>query len=131
MAIILAAVGASVLTFALLVYLDRPDRQSHEYIAIAIWTLPLAFLVLLVTRMTRTFLDRRSMITRWFLAVILAIATSLTWTFLAVWLSGGYTLAFDANPFFCWTVGSLVGFFAALRIARGLPAVAGLSRSAT
>jgi hypothetical protein len=112
--VILATLGASLLTFTLLVYLDRPGWKSQEYLSIAFWTLPLAFLVLLVTRLTRRFLRRRPTAIGSFIAILLALVTSVTWTFLAVVLTGGYALAFDANPFFCWTAGSLAGFFTAL-----------------
>lgn len=129
--VVLATVAFSVLTFTLLVNFGRPDWKSHEYYAIAFWTLPLAFFVLLVTRLTRRFLFRRSTIISTILTIILAVATAIGWTFLAVVLTGGYALAFDANPLVCWTVGSVAGFFTASRLRRSSQLLVDSAMSAT
>ena len=119
--VVIVTVASGVLTFTLLVNLDRPGWQSREYYAIAFWTLPLAFFVLLVTRLTRRLLSSRSANTRTLLTFIFAIATAIGWTFLAVVLTGGYALAFDASPLLCWAVASVAGFFTASRLSRQIP----------
>jgi hypothetical protein len=106
--------GVAFTVFWLLVRLLRPGWVSHEYGAIAVWSLPLGFLVLLTARPLRTrFLDRPLL--RGFAALLAALLASIAWTFLAVALTGGYALAFDANPLWCWTAASLAGVAVDLR----------------
>ena len=47
--------------------------------------------------------------------VLAALVASVVWTLLAVALTGGYALAFDANPLWCWTAASLAGVTVDLR----------------
>ena len=100
--------------FWLLVRMLRPGWVSHEYGAIAVWSLPLGFLVLLTGRPLRTrFLDRPLL--RGFAALLAGLLASIAWTFLAVAFTGGAALAFDANPLWCWMAASLAGVAVDLR----------------
>jgi peptidoglycan/LPS O-acetylase OafA/YrhL len=115
LAVIAVTLAASVLTFWLLLRLTRPGWQSHEYFAIAFWTLPLCFLVLLSAKVERRWFAQRNALIRSVATIVLILVCSVLWTFLAVELSGGYALAFDANPFYCWTIASLAGMVTAVR----------------
>jgi hypothetical protein len=97
------------ITFRILVYLMRPGWESHEYSAIVVWTVPLSFLVLLFGKLSRRWFARPTTIVRIAGSIFLALVCAVVWTYLAVVLTGGYALAFDANPLFCWGVGSVAG----------------------
>jgi hypothetical protein len=101
-------VGVAFAAFVILVHVLRPGWQSREYVAIAIWTIPLGGLVLLFARLLRSRLRQRPIV-RVLACVLSALVASVLWTFLAVALTGGYALAFDANPLWCWTAASLAG----------------------
>jgi hypothetical protein len=118
LAVIAVTLGASELTFWGLVHLMRPGWKSHEYFAIVFWTLPLCFLVLLFAKLVRRWLAHRNAVVRFVIAIVLALVCSVLWTYLAVALSGGYALAFDANPFLCWTIASLAGMLTAVYLPR-------------
>ena len=106
--VIVTTIGVATTVFWLLVRLSRPGWTSHEYAAIAMWSVPLGFLVLLSARPVRTrFLARPIM--RTVTGVLAALVATVVWTFLAVALTGGYALAFDANPLWCWSAASLAG----------------------
>ena len=111
LAIVAATVGGSFATFVVLLHRYRPGWESHEYAAIAFWSVPLALLVLALGRIGRRWLRVRSLAIRIAVALVTTVAAAIAWTFVAVALTGGYALAFDANPFYCWLVGSLIGTF--------------------
>ncbi len=111
LAIIAATVGGSFATFVILLYRDPRGWESHEYSAIAFWSVPLAFLVLALGKLGRRRLRERSVAIRLAVATGTTIIAAIAWTFMAVVLTGGYALAFDANPFYCWLVGSSLGTF--------------------
>jgi hypothetical protein len=115
LAVIAVTLTASVLTFWLLLRFMRPGWKSHEYFAIAFWTLPFCFLVLLSAKVDGRWFAQRNALIRSVTTIVLALVCSVLWTFLAVALTGGYALAFDANPFLCWTIGSLAGMLTAVR----------------
>ena len=121
LAVIVTTLSGSVLTFWILLRLMRPGWKSHEYFAIAFWTLPLCFLVLLFAKVERRWFAQRSALIRLIATTVLALVCSLLWTFVAVALTGGYALAFDENPFACWTIGSLAGMLTAIRWPRTQP----------
>ena len=112
--VVAVTIVASVLTFWRLLQISRPTWETSEYPAIAIWSLPLGIVVLLVAKLPRRWLTRRSIIIRLIVSVALAGISAVVWTYLAVGLTGGYALAFDANPLVCWAVGSLVGTLTAM-----------------
>jgi len=118
LAVFVVTLTSSVLTFWLLLRLGRPGWKSHEYFAIAFWTLPLCFLVLLSAKLERRWFTQRNALIRSVATIVLALVCSLLWTFLAVVLTGGYALAFDANPFYCWTIASLAGMVTAVGLPR-------------
>jgi hypothetical protein len=101
-------VAVAFAVFWLLVRLLLPGWESHEYVAIAVWSVPLGFLVLLAASPLRSRLRSRPLV-RVVLATVAAVAAAVLWTFLSVVFTGGYALAFDANPLWCWTAGSLAG----------------------
>lgn len=110
-AVVAATVGGAFGTFALLLRLLRPGWVSREYGAIAFWSLPLAALVLVGATLIGRFRARPWLFRS--LAVVTCIAITVGWTLLAIALTGGYALAFDANPFYCWLVGSATGMLVA------------------
>jgi hypothetical protein len=114
LAVIGVTLAGSVLTFWILLRLTRPGWKSHEYFAIAFWTLPLCFLVLLFAKVESRWFAQRNALIQLVATIVLAVVCSVLWTFLAVALTGGYALAFDANPFVCWTIGSLAGMLTAV-----------------
>lgn len=106
--VVAATVGGSFATFVVLLRLHRPGWESNEYQAIAFWSVPLAALVLALAKVGRRWRGARLVI-RLLLALLAAVAAAVVWTYVAVALTGGYALAFDANPFYCWLAGSLLG----------------------
>jgi peptidoglycan/LPS O-acetylase OafA/YrhL len=104
----------SVLTFWTLLRISPPSWETSEYPAMAFWSLPLGLMALLVAKLPRRWLARSSIFIRVIVSAALAGITAVVWTYLAVWLTGGYALAFDANPFVCWAVGSLLGMLTAI-----------------
>jgi hypothetical protein len=105
---------ASVLTFWRLLQIDRPAWETHEYPAMVFWSFLLGLWVLGIAKFPRRWLAGRNVILRLLISVVLAAVSAVTWTYIAVALTGGYALAFDANPFVCWAVGSLVGMLTAV-----------------
>jgi hypothetical protein len=114
LAVIALTVLGSVLTFWQLLQIFPVTWKTSEYPAIAVWSLPLGLLILLVAKIPRRWLARRNLLIRLVASVILAAISAVVWTFLAVGLTGGYALAFDANPLICWAVGSVIGMLTAL-----------------
>jgi hypothetical protein len=114
LAVVAISVAVSVLTFWTFIRIDPPPWKESEYFAIAFWSLPLGFLVLLVAKLPRRWVARSHIIVRLFVSVVLAAVCAVVWTWLAVALTGGYALAFDANPLLCWAAGSLAGMLAAI-----------------
>lgn len=98
--------AVAVAMFWLLLRIDRPGWKTHEYPFIILYSVPLGALVLLFDRPIRRRLRSRRV-----LYVVAGIGTALTasigWTFLAYVLTGGYLLASDVNPLWCWTVAAL------------------------
>ena len=109
LAVIATTLISTFITFWIVVHLTRPGWESHEYPAILVWTVPLSFLVLLFGKLSRRWFAKRTPIVRIVGSFFLALVCAVVWTFLAVILTGGYALAFDANPLFCWAVGSVAG----------------------
>ena len=109
LAIIALTVLGSVLTFWQLLRISPVTWKTTEYPAIALWTVPLGFLILLIAKVPRRWLAPRNLLIRLVASVVLAAIRAVVWTVLAVGLMGGYALAFDANPLACWTVGSVIG----------------------
>jgi hypothetical protein len=112
--VVAVSIVGSVLTFWRLLQISPPTWETSEYPAIALWSLPLGLLVLIVAKLPRRWFAGSSIVIRLIVSVVLAGITAVVWTYLAIGLTGGYALAFDANPFVCWAVGSLVGMLAAL-----------------
>lgn len=106
-AVISTTAAAAFLTFVVLLRLDPPGWESREYGAIAFWSLPLGGLVLVGAKMIRRFTGRPWLFRT--LAVVITVAITIIWTFIAVALTGGYALAFDANPLYCWLIGAAAG----------------------
>ena len=100
---------ASSLTFEVLLLIFRPGWHSREHLAFIVWSCPLALAVLAAAIPLRRSLRLRSGVFRGAVTVFAALVVAYAWTLSAVVLTGGYALAFDANPFWCWSVGSLVG----------------------
>jgi hypothetical protein len=114
LSVVVVTVAASALTFWIILQISPPPWKTSEYAAIAFWSLPLGFLVLLIAKLPRRWFARSNVVVRLFVSVVLAAIAAIVWTYLAVGLTGGYALAFDANPLHCWAVGSLVGMLTAL-----------------
>ena len=105
---------AGVLTFWQLLQIDPPAWETSEYPAMAFWSFLLGGWVLAIAKYPRRWLVRSNIGVRILVSIVLAPISAVTWTYLAVGLTGGYALAFDANPFVCWAVGSLAGMLTAL-----------------
>jgi peptidoglycan/LPS O-acetylase OafA/YrhL len=112
--ILAATVAASTLTFELLLLLDPPPWTSSEHIAIAVWTLPLGLLVVAMSRLLRRVVGHRATMVKLIVLPPVAAIVAIVWTLAAVVISGGYALAFDVSPLWCWFVGSLAGLATAL-----------------
>jgi hypothetical protein len=119
-------VGASVVTFAILLRLLRPGWASREHAAILVWSLPLGMLVLAGALPLRRFLRKQSAALRALAVLLGGAVVAILWTVAAVALTGGYALAFDANPLWCWYVGSVAGLSASL-FWRDIPGRSGTS----
>jgi hypothetical protein len=113
---LLATIVASVALFSVLVHLMRPGWRSNEYLAITVWTAPLALLAAAIAPALRRRLAGRRVAVRLAVTAILAVMIAIAWTFAAVALTGGYALAFDANPLWCWGFGGLAGLLTATLI---------------
>jgi hypothetical protein len=107
-AVVATAVTTASAVGWILVRLLRPDRESREYLAIAVWSIPLGVLVLLAGKPLRSRLLTRP-IARALAGLCAVIAAAVERTFLAVVLTGGDALACDANALWCWTTASLTG----------------------
>ena len=107
-------IAASFAAFEILLLLQDPGWKSSEHVAIIFWSIPLGFIVLGVGSLLRRRLGTRSGGVRGFVVAIAAVAVTIIWTFGAIVLTGGYALAFDANPLWCWFIGSLAGLVVAL-----------------
>ncbi|MEO7360146.1 MAG: hypothetical protein ABI120_07445 [Gemmatimonadaceae bacterium] len=105
-------VATAFLLFWILVHVRRPGWESQEYVAIVVWTVPLGLFVAGLAPGLRRRLAGRRLGLRPAALVGIAVAIAVTWMFIAVALTGGYALAFDANPLWCWTAGALAGLFA-------------------
>jgi hypothetical protein len=114
LAVVAVTVVSSELAFWQLLQISRPAWKTSEYPAMAVWSFPLGFLILLVAKLPRRWLSRSNAVLRSLISVVLAAISSILWTYLAVALTGGYALAFDANPFLCWSLGSLIGMLTAM-----------------
>lgn len=108
--VIAATVLGSVLTFALLLWLDPVPWRSREYIAMAVWSLPLAGLVLGAARLGRGLLRRWGVVAATVALPPLACLCALLWAVLVYALTGPMILGtFDANPLWSWAGGALCG----------------------
>jgi len=105
---------AGVVTFWRLLQISPPGWKTSEYPAMAFWSFLLGIWVLGIAKFPRRWLASSNIVIRVLVSVVLAAISAVTWTYLAVVLTGGYALAFDANPFVCWSVGSLVGMLTAI-----------------
>ncbi len=105
---------AGVVTFWKLLHDSPPAWETSEYPAMAFWSFLLGLWVLGIAKFPRRWLGNSNLVIRLLVSIVLAAIAAVTWTYLAVGLTGGYALAFDANPFVCWTVGSLVGMLTAI-----------------
>lgn len=112
--VIALTVVASELTFWKLLQMSPPAWKTSEYPAMAFWSFLLGLWLLAIAKFPRRWLAGRNIIIRLLISVVLAAIAAVSWTYLAVALTGGYALAFDANPFVCWSVGSLVGMLTAI-----------------
>jgi hypothetical protein len=109
-----ATIGITLLAFWSLIHLLRPGWQSSEYTAIVVWTVPLALLMTALAKPLRQRVVGRALWLRAAVGLAVAVVCAVGWTFAAVALTGGYALAFDANPLWCWMLGSLAGALVAL-----------------
>ena len=107
--VIAITTATSVLTFWILLRVYRPNWETREYPAIVGWSLPLGLLVLGAAALERRWVSRRHPLARMAAAIILAADCAILWLYIAVALTGGYALAFDSNPLWCWASGSFVG----------------------
>jgi hypothetical protein len=105
---------AGVVTFWKLLQMSPPAWETSEYPAMAFWSFLLGGWVLGIAKLPRRWLANANIVIRFLVSVVLAGIAAVTWTYLAVGLTGGYALAFDANPFVCWAVGSLAGMLTAI-----------------
>ena len=112
--VIVVTMIVALLAFAVIIKIQPPGWQSREYSAMLVWSFPLGFVVLGVARILLKVLRGRGPIAQASGLVIGALVSAITWTGLAVVLTGGYALAFDANPLWCWTAASLAGMGMAL-----------------
>ena len=112
--VIAVTVVASVLTFWKLLKISPPAWETSEYPAMAFWSFLLSLWVLGIAKFPRRWLAGGNIVIRLLVSVVLAAVSAVSWTYLAVGLTGGYALAFDANPFVCWAVGSLGGMLTAV-----------------
>jgi hypothetical protein len=105
----------SVSAFAVLLLVEPTPWRSNEYIAIGVWSIPLGAIALLAARGARYFARRWGIVAAIATTPFLAFACALIWTFLVYAGTGMMILGtFDANPFWSWTVGALLGLLAAL-----------------
>jgi hypothetical protein len=105
---------AGVVTFWKLLQISPPAWETSEYPAMAFWSFLLGVWVLGIAKFPRRWLVKSNIVIRLLVSVVLAGVSAVTWTYLAVGLTGGYALAFDANPFVCWSIGSLAGMLTAI-----------------
>jgi uncharacterized membrane protein len=105
-----ATIAGSVLTSALILRIAPVSRDSHEYIAMGTWSVPLAAIVLLVARFGR-YLRRRWGVAAAVVALPpLAYLSALAWAILVYAGTREVILGtFDANPLWSWAGGALCG----------------------
>ena len=110
LSIVVATVLGSVTTSALLLLLDPVSWQSREYIAMAVWSLPLSAFVLGGARIGRRVLRRWGLVPAALAVPVLAFMAALVWVVLVYAGTGQLILgAFDANPLWSWVGGALCG----------------------
>src|SRR4051812_13031898 len=103
-----------VVTFWKLLQISPPTWETSEYPVMAFWSFLLGLWVLGIAKFPRRWMARTNIVIRLLVSVVLAGIAAVTWTYVAVGLTGGYALAFDANPFVCWSIGSLAGMLTAI-----------------
>src|SRR5438270_135669 len=108
-AVLGGTVAVTVLSFWILLQIDRPGWETHEYPALIFWTAPPALLLALLAGPIRSFLLRRSIVIRIVIPIVVAPLFAYGWLWVAYYGTGGYVLAFDANPLWCWTAGAVAG----------------------
>ena len=114
--VIAVAEAVAVGMFWVLLRLYSPGRETHEYPFILLYSLPLGGIVLLCNRPLRR-LRRRT----WLyvsMGVVSGGVAAVAWAYAALFLTGGYLLAADANPLWCWIVAALAATGVNLRFAQ-------------
>ena len=93
---------------AWLALLGGPLSSRDEYLALLVWSLPLAAAVLLVGAWPRLRPADR-LIRRGLYVVLCSVAIAWGWSVLVYYLSGGWVLGFAAPVLWCWTYGAVAG----------------------
>ena len=101
--------------FWLLLRLDPPGWETHEYPFIWLYSLPLGGVVLLCNRPLRRLRKRAWLYVS--TSVVSGVVAAVIWTYAALFLTGGYLLAADANPLWCWAVAAVAATCVNLRFA--------------
>jgi hypothetical protein len=104
--VIIVAEAVAIGMFWLFLRLSRPGWETSEYPFIILYSLPLGALVLLCNWPVRRLRSRPALYVG--AAIFSSIGAAIAWTAAALFLTGGYLLAADANPLWCWAAAALV-----------------------
>jgi len=105
----LTSIVGSVAMFAILILVLRPGWVSHEYLGLAVWSVPPAIVVALAARVLGRPIAERSAIVRCAVATVTGAVIGVGWAFASYYLSAGWVLAFDAPVLYCWSFGAILG----------------------
>ena len=114
--VITVAELVAVAMFWLLLRVYRPGWETHEYPFIWLYSLPLGGLVLLLNRPLRRLRQRTWLYVS--SGIVSGVVAAVAWSYMALFLTGGYLLAADVNPLWCWAVAALAATSLNLRLAR-------------
>jgi hypothetical protein len=109
LAVIAVTAAGSVASFGFLLELHPPPWRTTEYAGIGLWSVPEALVILAFGAPARRWLTGRPPLLRVAAALGIAVLSAVLWTFAAYFASGGYIMAFDANPLFSWMGGAIGG----------------------
>ena len=109
-----STIGIAVLAARAFIALNPPPWEVTEYAAFALWSVPLAIVVVLLSGPLRRRLVAFSGFLRVAVACIAGLLAGGGCAFTGYFVTGGWILAYDFPVLYCWVAGAAVGLAIAL-----------------